>query len=227
MMGLAHQLFFKLVMNSWMVRTRTSIASKLVTHKLVIHCFKIGYPHLGIKYQDISAKYWCIGTCRYNICNQNIDDQCGSMRSVDRVSHGKCHHFPYCEIVFIGQICMKGFEEKLDNDGTRTSIIFEISDEFLDGEDSHINCFKIGYPQTCDPLLQNWLPTFRNKISGYFDEILVYRFMSIRYLQPKYRQSTRIKAQNAPILGLPGVKPLTKRLGATPTDHQGKFAICL
>ena len=148
MMGLAHQLFFKLVMNSWMVRTRTSIASKLVTHKLVIHCFKIGYPHLGIKYQDISAKYWCIGTCRYNICNQNIDDQCGSMRSVDRVSHGKCHHFPYCEIVFIGQICMKGFEEKLDNDGTRTSIIFEISDEFLDGEDSHINCFKIGYPHS-------------------------------------------------------------------------------
>ena len=70
------------------------------------------------------------------------------------ISHGKWHHFPYCEIVFIRQICMKGFEEKSDNDGIHTSIIFEISNEFLDGEliwspkDDKlvIHCFKIGYP---------------------------------------------------------------------------------
>ena len=70
------------------------------------------------------------------------------------INHGKWHHFPYCGIFFIGQICMKGFEEKSDNDGIRTSFIFKISDEFLDGEliwspkddKLGIHCLKIGYP---------------------------------------------------------------------------------
>ena len=146
------------------------------------------------------------------------------------ISHGKWHHFPYCEIVFIRQICMKGFEEKSDNDGIHTSIIFEISNEFLDGEliwspkDDKlvIHYFKIGYPHSGNEISVYRVSIFATKIS------MVNAGQGGALTESKQLSCSKWAgvAQNVPILGLPGVEPPTKRLGATPIDHQGKFAIC-